>query len=332
MGYFVNQSLNFTDMITLSNIQAAQKRLKGICVRTPLIPFSKNENHQQLFFKPENLQPVGAFKLRGAYNKIASLTDAEKKRGIIAFSSGNHAQGVAYAAQKLGIKATIVMPAIAPTIKVANTKAMGAEVVLLQDGGEEEWRVAAEVLAAKHNYVMIPPFNDETIIAGQATVGMEIMEDLPDVGVILVPIGGGGLISGVAAALKLSGKTTKVIGVEPAIANDAQQSFRQGTIQKLPLSQTRQTMADGMRATQIGDITFAHIQAFVDDIITVSEEEIKMAMQQMLLNSRLVSEPSGAVSAAAFLFKKELLPKAASTVAVISGGNIAPNLLVELLQ
>ena len=319
-------------MITLDDIHAAQKRLNGISMRTPLIEFPNSTQNRKLFFKPENLQPVGAFKLRGAYNKIAALSETEKKQGIIAFSSGNHAQGVAYAAQKLQIKATIVMPAIAPEIKIANTKAMGAKVLLLKDGGEEEWREAAEALAAKHNYVMIPPFNDETIIAGQATVGMEIIEDLPEVGVVLVPIGGGGLISGVSAALKLSGKASKVIGVEPEIANDAQQSFRLGSIQKLPLSQTRQTMADGMRATQIGDITFAHIQAFVDDIITVSETEIKEAMRLMILKNRLITEPSGAVATAAFLFKQDILPKHALTVAVISGGNIAPNLLVELLQ
>lgn len=235
-------------MITLNDINAAQKRLNGVIIRTPLIQSLSSTTDRQLFFKPENLQTVGAFKLRGAYNKIVSLSEAQKKQGIIAFSSGNHAQGVAYAAKKLNIKATIVMPAIAPEIKVANTKALGAEVVLLEGGGAEEWRKAAEALAAKHHYVMIPPFNDETIIAGQATVGMEIIEDLPEVGVVLVPIGGGGLISGISAALKLSGKATKIIGVEPEIANDAQLSFRQGKIHKLPLSQTRQTMADGMRA------------------------------------------------------------------------------------
>ncbi len=324
--------ISYTLMITLNDINAAQKRLNGVIIRTPLIQSLNCAPNRQLFFKPENLQTVGAFKLRGAYNKIVSLSEAQKKQGIIAFSSGNHAQGVAYAAQKLNIKATIVMPAIAPEIKIANTKAMGAEVVLLKSGGEEEWRAAAEALATKHNYVMIPPFNDETIIAGQATVGMEIIEDLPEVGVVLVPIGGGGLISGIAAALKLSGKATKIIGVEPEIANDAQQSFRQGKIQKLPLSQTKQTIADGMRATQIGDITFAHIQAFVDDIITVSEEEIRKSMRVMLFNNRLVSEPSGAVSTAAFLFKQASLPKHALTVAVISGGNISPDFLAELLQ
>ena len=319
-------------MITLNDIEAAQRRLDGVIIRTPLIQYPNSDPDRQLFFKPENLQTVGAFKLRGAYNKISALTEAEKKRGVIAFSSGNHAQGVAYAAQKLGIKATIVMPAIAPEIKIANTKALGAEVVLLSDGGEEEWRVAAEDLAARHNYVMIPPFNDKTIIAGQGTVGMEIIEDLPEVGVVLVPIGGGGLISGVAAALKLSGKATKVIGVEPEIANDAQQSFRQGKIKKLPLSQTRQTMADGMRATQIGDITFAHIQSYVDDVVTVSEEEIRKTMRLMIRNTRLGTEPSGVVAVAAFLYRQSILPKHPLTVAVISGGNIAPDLLTELLK
>lgn len=314
-------------MITRHQIEAAQQRLIGVITHTPLLPFPNST----LYLKPESLQPVGAFKLRGAYNKIASLTKTEKGQGIIAFSSGNHAQGVAYAARALGVQATIVMPSIAPAIKVANTKAMGAAVVLLAGGGEEEWRVAAEELAEKNNYVMIPPFNDEQIIAGQATTGLEILEALPDVELVLAPIGGGGLISGVAAALKLSGSTAKVIGVEPELANDAQLSLQQGKIVALPLAQTRQTMADGMRATQIGDVTFAHIQAFVDDIVTVSEDEIAEAMRRLAFNGRLVTEPSGAVSVAAHLFQQEKLPPSNKTVAIISGGNVDPLLFKQIL-
>jgi threonine dehydratase len=239
---------------------------------------------------------------------------------------------VAYAARALGVRATIVMPAIAPAVKVAKTRALGGQVVLLEGGGEEEWRVAAEELAAAHDYVMIPPFDDETIIAGQATVGLEIAEELPQVGLVLVPIGGGGLISGVAAALKLSGSSAMIVGVEPELANDAQLSFRCGRIETLPLEQTQQTIADGMRATRIGRITFAHIQAYVDDIITVSEAEIKEAMRRMVLETRLVPEPSGAVSLAAYLFHRPELPDRDLAVAVVSGGNVDPTLLADILR
>jgi threonine dehydratase len=318
-------------MITLDDVKTARQRLAGTTLRTPLVLYPDSQYDRRLYLKAESLQPVGAFKLRGAYNKIASLTAAEKARGVIAFSSGNHAQGVAYAARALGVRATIVMPAIAPAVKVAKTRALGGQVVLLAGGGEEEWRVAAEELAAEHSYVMIPPFDDETIIAGQATVGHEIGEELPQVGLVLVPIGGGGLISGVAAALKLSGSPAKIVGVEPELANDVQLSFRCGRIETLPLEQTRQTIADGMRATQVGRITFAHIQAYVDDIITVSETEIEEAMRRMVLETRLVPEPSGAVSLAAALFHRPELPDSDLAVAVVSGGNVDPTLLVDIL-
>ena len=319
------------NLITLADIQQAQERIKGIVTRTPLIRCPGHPSDCELYFKPETLQPVGAFKLRGAYNKIASLTDAERAQGIIAFSSGNHAQGVAYAARVLGVKATIVMPAIAPEIKVQKTKAYGAQVVLLHDGSEEEWRIAAEELAAKHGYVMVPPFNDKTIIAGQGTAGLEILEDLPDVETIYVPIGGGGLASGVGAAIKLSGSTARVIGVEPEFAADARSSFYAGHIVEFTLEQTRRTIADGMRAPRLGDITFAHIRAYVDDIVTVSEEEIVEAMRRLLFNARLLAEPSGAVTFAAHLFRSAELPPSRRSVAVISGGNIAPELLAEIL-
>ncbi len=319
-------------MVTLDDIKTARQRLAGTTLRTPLVLYPDGQPDRRLYLKPESLQPVGAFKLRGAYNKIASLSAAEKAQGVIAFSSGNHAQGVAYAARALGVQATIVMPAIAPAVKIAKTRALGGQVVLLEGGGEEEWRVAAEELAAEHNYVMIPPFDDETIIAGQATVGLEIVEELPQVDLVLAPIGGGGLISGVAAALKLSGSPAKIIGIEPELANDAQLSFRRGRIETLPLEQTRQTMADGMRATRIGRITFAHIRTYVDDIITISEAEIKKAMRRMILEARLVPEPSGAVSLAAYLFHRQALPVSKLAVAVVSGGNVEPTLLTDILD
>ena len=318
-------------MISIDDIKLAQARLRGVAVRTPLIPWPGGQPDRQLYLKPESLQPVGAFKLRGAYNKIASLSEAERRRGVVAFSSGNHAQGVAYAARALGVRATIVMPEAAPRIKRDRTAALGAQIDLVTGGGEEQWRARAETLARENGYVMVAPFNDEAVIAGQATVGLEILEDLPEVETILAPVGGGGLLSGVAAAVKLSRPGVRVIGVEPDLANDAQISFRRGQVVELPLDQTRRTIADGMRATRIGDITFAHIRAFADDMLTVTEGEIREATRKLILEARLVAEPSGAVALAAFLFHQQELPDARCTVAVVSGGNIAPETLREIL-
>ena len=318
-------------MITLADIEAAQKRIEGIVTRTPLIAYPRFDTDRQLWLKPESLQPVGAFKLRGAYNKIASLSEQERGRGVIAFSSGNHAQGVAFAARALGVEATIVMPAIAPEIKKAKTRMLGARIVELSGGSEEDWRQAAEELAQRQGYVMVPPFDDELIIAGQATVGQEICEDRPDVDVIYVPVGGGGLLSGTAAAVKLGGGRAKVIGVEPEVADDARRSFHAGEIVEIPLSEARRTSADGMRATRIGEKTFAHIRAFADDIITVSEDEIAVAMRRTIVNARLVVEPSGAVAVAAAMFRAESFADATTTVAVISGGNVDAGQLAEIL-
>ncbi|HIG53448.1 MAG TPA: threonine/serine dehydratase [Candidatus Handelsmanbacteria bacterium] len=319
-------------MILLDDISAAQKRLDGVAVKTGLLPWSDSAEGEQWYFKPEGLQPIGAFKLRGGYNKIATLSDAERSRGVIAFSSGNHAQGVAYAARLLGIRAVIVMPARAPEIKRLKTEAMGAEVVLLSEGGEEQWRAHAEALAAQQGLVMVPPFNDETVIAGNGTCGLEILDEMPDVDMVLVPIGGGGLISGIGAALKMSRPEIKIIGVEPELANDAQLSLQQGKLVALPIEQTKQTAADGMRATQLGDITYRYIREYVDDIITVNEQEIRAAVRTLALDSRLVAEPSGAVPVAALLNRREELPAAKKIVAVISGGNIDPQLLADILQ
>jgi threonine dehydratase len=317
-------------ILTLADIREAQARLHGIAVRTPLVGFSLAANdHRKLYLKPENLQPIGAFKLRGAYNKIASLTEAERKRGVITYSSGNHAQGVAYAARALGTKAVITMPENAPTIKLKATEALGAEIVLAGTTGVER-QVRAEELAAKHGYVMVPPFNDEKIIAGQGTVGLEILEDIPSVETVLVPVGGGGLISGVATAIKLSKPAVKVIGVEPELGADAQASLRAGKIVAFPAAQVTRTMADGLRAQYVGEINFEHIRRYVDDIVTVSEDEIGEAVRRLAADPKTVAEPSGAVATAGFLFRGEQLPKARIHVAIISGGNIDPAMLETL--
>ncbi len=284
----------------------------------------------QLWAKPENLQPIGAFKLRGAYNKIAALPEVERSRGVISYSSGNHAQGVAYAARALGLKAVIVMPSNAPTIKREGTAALGAEIVTVGPGSEER-QIKAEELAAQHGYAMVPPYNDELIIAGQGTMGLEMLEDMPDVETVLVPVGGGGMISGIAAALKLGAQhRVNVIGVEPEFAADARDSFRAGHLVRWTAEQITRTLADGLRTQSLGDITFAHIQRFVDDIITVSEEEIREAVRRLSVNPKLAPEPSGAVAVAAFLFHRNELPQTTRNVAVVSGGNIDPALKAEI--
>src|ERR1700728_1270113 len=217
-------------MITLSDLDSARSRLQGITTRTRLIEFKLcDADPRRLFLKPENHQPIGAFKLRGAYNKIAFLPEAERKRGVISYSSGNHAQGVAYAARALGVKSVIVMPNNAPAIKREATAKLGAEIVLVGPGSEER-KIKAEELATQHGYVIVPPYNDEKIIAGQGTIGLEILEDMPEVEAVFAPVGGGGLISGVAAAIKVTNPKIKVIGIEPELAADAQASLRSGKI------------------------------------------------------------------------------------------------------
>jgi len=295
------------------------------------LPHPQPTAGQQLFLKCENFQPIGSFKLRGAYNKIASLTAAEKKRGVIAHSSGNHAQGVAYAARALGVKATIVLPSNAPKIKVDATRALGAEIVI--SGPTSPERIAlSEELAKKHNYVMVAPYNDEVIIAGQGTMGLEIMEDLPDVKLVLVPVSGGGIISGVATAIKSLKPNVKVIGVEPELAADARASLKAGKRITFDPAEVAKTIADGLRTTPVGEIPFQHIYKYVDDIVTVTEDEIRAAIRKLALESRLVAEPSGAVTSAAWFFHRDKLPPAKKTVAVVSGGNIDPALLREVLQ
>ncbi len=317
-------------MVSLSDVRAAQALLDNVTVHTPLIEFRLcDADPRRLFLKPENQQPIGAFKLRGAYNKIASLSGAERKRGVITYSSGNHAQGVAYAARALGVKAVIVMPNNAPAIKRDATIAMGAEIVTVGPGSTER-QLKAEELAARHGYVIVPPYNDEKIIAGQGTMGLEILEDLPNVEMVLTPVGGGGMLSGVATAIKLSKPSVKVIGVEPELAADAQASLRSGNIVQFPADEVSRTMADGLRTQSIGALNFEHIRQYVDDIITVAEDEILQAMKYLLTNPGMVVEPSGAVAVAGFIFHAAQLPQSRLSVAIVSGGNIDPRMLEEI--
>jgi threonine dehydratase len=329
-------------MITLANLRQAQQRLKGVAVHTPLVRYFNSEHmrseierpgapHEELYFKPESLQPIGSFKLRGAYNKIASLTAEERARGVITYSSGNHGQGVAYAARLLGARAVVVMPAAAPGIKRNAVAALGAEIVTVGSGSEERRDKALE-LASAHGYVVIPPYDDLQIIAGQGTVGLEIFDDMPDVELVLVPVGGGGLSSGAAAALKLSGSRAKVIGVEPALANDAQQSLRQGHVVRIEAESASATVADGLRTQSIGAINFEHLTAYLDGVVTVGEDEIRRAMREVITGARLMAEPSGAVTMAAWMFHRAELPASRKTVAILSGGLADPKLVAEVLE
>ena len=327
-------------LITLDDIHAAQQRIAGTAVRTGLYRldpqrmhaagFRLNADAPEIWLKAENEQPIGSFKLRGAYNKIASLTPDELKRGVITYSSGNHAQGVAYAARALGAKAVIVMPESAPRIKREATLALGAEVVLVGPASTER-KLRAEELVAEHGYVMVPPYDDDFIIAGQATCGLEIAEQAPDADLVLSPVSGGGLLSGVATALKLSGARAEVWGCEPELAGDAAESFRTRTLVEWPGSQTTRTIADGLRTQSLGERNFQHILQFVDGIVTVTEEEILEATRVLLLASDIVAEPSGAVTLAAALFHSDALPSARKIVVIVSGGNIDPKLKDELV-
>jgi len=322
-------------LVTLTEIRAAAARIAHIAVRTPLVQasfpgISSYGTGKRIYLKAESLQPIGAFKIRGAANKILQLTPPEIARGVITYSSGNHAQGVAYAAREVGAKAVIVMPSNAPAIKRAATLALGAQVVDVGLASSERLAVA-EQLVREHGYIVIPPYDDEQIIAGQATCGLEIVEALPDVDLVLAPVSGGGLLSGVAAAVKQLSPKTKVFGVEPELAGDTAESYRTGAIVTWPAELTSRTIADGLRTQSVGQRNFTHIQAFVDGIVTVSEAEIRAAMRAIVAATRLIPEPSGAVATAALLFHAAELPAYTTAVAVVSGGNVDPALLAEIL-
>ncbi len=322
-------------LVSLEEIRAAQSRIASIAVRTPLVEaafpgLSGHGTRKRIYLKAESLQPIGAFNIRGAANKIHQLTQEDIRRGVNTYSSGNHAQGVAYAARAVGAKAVIVMPSNAPAIKRAATLAMGAEIVDVGVASSERLAKSDE-LVREHGYIVIPPYDDRQIIAGQATCGLEIVEALSHVDLVLAPVSGGGLLSGVATAVKQLSPTTKVYGVEPVLAGDTAESFRTGSIVTWGAELTSRTIADGLRTQSVGVLNFAHIQAFVDGIVTVTEEEIRAAMRLIVAATRLVPEPSGAVAAAALLFHAAELPPYSTAVAVVSGGNVDPAMLAEVL-
>jgi threo-3-hydroxy-L-aspartate ammonia-lyase len=316
-----------TELVAPSAIEDAARALAGVAIRTPLLPapWLSEELGVDVRLKCENLQRAGAFKIRGAYTAIARLAPVARARGVIAYSSGNHAQGVALAARMFGVRAVVVMPTTAPANKVEGARRLGAEVVLEGTTSTERQR-RAEVLAAEQALTIVPAFDDLDIIAGQGTAGLEIMEDWPDVELVLVPIGGGGLISGVAAWVKHARPATRVIGVEPTAADAMRQSVAAG--QPVTIAPAR-TIADGLMPIRPGDHNFAHVQAFVDDIVRVTDDAIFDATQRLLVASKLVVEFSGAATVAALL--SGAVRPAGRTAALLSGGNLDPARYAELL-
>jgi threonine dehydratase len=323
---------NTAPLVTIEAIRAAADVLRGVIVRTPLVSFGPPEDRR--FLKAESLQPIGAFKIRGAYATIAGLEPVVRARGVITYSSGNHAQGVARAARLLGIPAVIVMPSDAPAIKRDRVLADGAEVIVVGTASDERERVA-RATAAERGLTVIPPYDDDRIIAGQGTIGLELLEDLPDLAAVLIPIGGGGLASGIATAVKSLRPSVRLIGVEPELGADARDSLARGEIVRWDASLVSRTIADGTRTQAIGQRTFAHLRAYLDDVVTVSEAEIVAAVRLAAERSRLVAEPSGALSVAALAFRRTeagLDGIDGPVVAVVSGGNVDPDRYREYLS
>jgi threonine dehydratase len=314
-------------LVGIDRIRAAAETLRGVAVRTPLVAFGRPEpDRPPILLKAESLQPIGAFKIRGAYVAVSALTEDERRRGVITYSSGNHAQGVARSARLLGVPAVVVMPSDAPAIKRARVAADGAQIVTVGTSSEERQRVAEEI-AARRGLAIVPPYDDDRIIAGQGTVGLEIAEDVPDVGIVLIPIGGGGLASGVASAVRALVPTARLIGVEPELAADARDSLRAGRIVRWSAEDSSRTIADGTRTTAIGERNFAHLSALLDDVVTVTEIEIAAAVRLAAEESRLVVEPSGALAIAAIAFHSTeagLDAARGPVVGVVSGGNVDP--------
>ncbi|HEY8186495.1 MAG TPA: threonine/serine dehydratase [Pyrinomonadaceae bacterium] len=316
-------------MLTIALIKEAATRINGRIHRTPVIT-SRSFNEatgKEVFFKSENLQRAGAFKIRGATNKILSLTDDEKRRGVAAFSSGNHAQAVALASREAGIRATIAMPDDAPKSKVAATRAYGAEIVFYDRLKQDREEVAIE-LAEREGRVMVPPYDDYLILAGQGTCGLEFLEEIPDLDCLLTPCSGGGLFAGVSTAAKALNPHIRCFAVEPDTADDTRQSFLKGERVSIP---PPPTIADGLRVQSPGRLTFPVLQKTAEDVLTVSDDEIVETIKFFLFRMKLLVEPSGAAAAAAVLTNK--LPDNARRVGVVlSGGNIDSELLLRVIN
>lgn len=316
-------------MLNIEMIHEARDRIGSRIHRTPVVT-SRQFNQvagKEVFFKCENLQRAGAFKIRGATNKIHSLTDDEKRRGIVAFSSGNHAQAVALAGREAGVRAVIAMPTDAPNAKVSATRGYGAEVVFY-DRQKQDREAFALDLAEREKLVMVPPYDDELILAGQGTCGLELMEEVPDLDCVLTPCSGGGLFAGVATAARALNPNVRCFPVEPADADDTRQSLLKGERVTIP---PPATIADGLRVQIPGRLTFPIVQQLAEDVLTVSDEEIVDTLRFILFRMKLLVETSGVAAAAAVMFQK--LPADVKRVGVVlSGGNIDPELLAQLVQ
>ena len=313
-------------MVTLDKIYHAAFVLKQVARRTDLIEATALKSPCHLYLKTENLQLTGSFKLRGAYYKISQLSEDQRKAGIIACSAGNHAQGVALAASRMGIRSVVCMPDGAPISKVEATKAFGAEVCLVKGGYDDAYAYACR-LQEETGMTFIHPFNDDEVIAGQGTIGLEILDQLPDVEAVIVPVGGGGLISGVSYAIKMLNPAVKVYGVQAENAPSMARSLRSGE----PITlESAKTFADGIAVKHPGDITYDMVSRYVDEVVTVSEDEIAAAILALLERQKVVAEGAGAVSVAAALFGK--VPVAGKkTVCLVSGGNIDVNILSRVI-
>ncbi|SHF54401.1 threonine ammonia-lyase [Streptoalloteichus hindustanus] len=312
-------------LLTMDDVRAAARRIRPHVVRTPLLPAGWSAPGHPLWLKAENLQPSGAFKLRGATNAILNLSPGTT--GVVTHSSGNHGRALAHAARAAGLPATVVVPDNTPPVKIAAIRELSAQVVVVPPGDRER---VAEELRARHGFVLVPPFESPAVIAGQGTVGLEIAEDLPEVATVLVPVSGAGLISGIAVALRALLPEVRIIGVEPADAADAAESLRTGHLVRWSPERTARTVADGLRAPSLGELTWAHVRQLVDDIVQVREDEILAAMRVLATQARLVAEPSGAVAAAAYQAHHASFPHG-PVVAVVSGGNVEPSLLARVL-
>ena len=310
-------------MVDLSEIKEAAERVRSIARVTPLLDVTALAGHP-LLLKCESMQPGGAFKIRGAYNMVARLSPEERARGVVTYSSGNHGQAMALAARELGAPAVVVMPTTAPAIKVEGARSFGAEVIFAGTTSSER-KARAEEEAAARGLTMVPPFDHDWIIAGQGTLGLELLEQRPDVETILVPVGGGGLLAGVAAAVKQIDPAVRVIGVEPAGAAAMKASLADG--HPVTLAKTA-SVADGLMPVRPGDLTFAHAQKYVDDVITVEDEQIIDAVLWLFTRAKVVAEPSGAATVAAALARTAT--GSGPTIAIVSGGNIGLEKLDEL--
>jgi threonine dehydratase len=307
-----------TELITLADLEGAARRIAGVAVRTPLLPFDHASEllGAEIWVKPEMLQRSGAFKFRGAYNFLAQLSDDERRRGVVAPSSGNHAQAVAMAARMFGVPAVAVMPTTVTPAKRAGAERLGARIELAGTTTHDRWNRAVELVEAE-GLTMVPPYDHPWIVAGQGTLGLEIAEDMPDVGTVLVPVGGGGMSAGTAAAVKLRAPNARVVGVEPSSAPKLTRARAAGRPVRL---EATSGLADGLLAVEVGTLPFAHHEAYVDEVVTVDDSALRGAMRALFDRMKLVAEPSGAITVAALL-EGVVSPKG-RTVAVLSGGNI----------